>query len=138
MFGFPTTRIVAVLAAILIASVGAWGGWQYVQLQKAKVDVVTFKAERDEAAVARDKALEVNRQNQTFIMSLQQEKADVQSALNALDARRKVDAATIYKLSEIIRQQSANPENQVGLSPVLQAIVDQIQKNRDARVGVKK
>lgn len=138
MFGFPTTRIVAVIAALLIASVGAWGGWQYVQLQKAKVDVVTIKAERDEAAVARDKALEVNRQNQTFIMTLQQEKADVQSALNTLDARRKVDAATIYKLSEIIRQQSSNPENQVGLSPVLQAIVDQIQKNRDARVGVKK
>jgi hypothetical protein len=138
MFGFPTTRIVAVIAALLIASVGAWGGWQYVQLQKAKVDVVTMKAERDEAAAALDRALEINRKNQTFIMSLQQEKADVQFALNALDARRKVDAATISKLSEIIRQQSSNPENQVSLSPVLQAIVDQIQKNRDARVGVKK
>ncbi len=138
MFGFPTTRIVAILAAIAIAAVAAWGGWQYVQLQKAKVDVVTFKAERDEAAVARDKALEVNKQNQTFILSLQQEKADVQSALNALDVRRKADAVTISKLSDIIKQHSTNPANQIGISPVLQEVVGQIQQNRVTRSGVKK
>lgn len=134
MFGFETTKLVSIVAAILLAILGAWGGWQYIQLQKAKGDVVTFKAERDEAGVARDKALEVNSQNQIFITGLQQEKIDIQKALNTLEARKKNDDISINQLSKIIQNQATNPENQVKLSPVLKAVVDQIQKTRAARV----
>lgn len=134
MFGFETTKLVSIVAAILLAILGAWGGWQYIQLQKAKGDVVTFKAERDEAGVARDKALEVNSQNQIFIAGLQQEKIDIQKALNTLEARKKNDDISINQLSKIIQNQATNPENQVKLSPVLKAVVDQIQKTRAARV----
>jgi uncharacterized protein HemX len=133
MFGLLTTKVVGIGAAILLALLGAWGGWQYIQLQKAKVEAVTFKAERDEAGVARDKALEANSQNQVFIAKLQQEKIDIQSALNTLEARKKKDAISIDQLSKIIQNQTTNPENQVKLSPVLKAVLDQIQKTRVAR-----
>lgn len=130
-----TTKIIAIVAAIAIASVGAWGGWQYVKLQKAQSEAVRFQAERDEAAVARDKALEANKTNLAAIDQLQQEKADIQMSLNALEADKRKNQQVINNLSAAIRAGASDPANKVTLSPVLKATVDAIQRQRSGREG---
>ena len=130
-----TTKIIAIVAAIAIASVGAWGGWQYVKLQKAQSEAVRFQAERDEAAVARDRALEANKTNLATIDQLQLEKADIQASLNALEADKRKNQQVINNLSAAIRAGASDPANKVALSPVLKSTVDAIQRQRAGREG---
>ncbi len=130
-----TTKIIAIVAAIAIASVGAWGGLQYIKLQKAQSEAVRFQAERDEAAVARDKALEANKTNLAAIDQLQQEKADIQMSLNALEADKRKNQQVINNLSAAIRAGASDPANKVALSPVLKSTVDAIQRQRAGREG---
>jgi hypothetical protein len=137
MFGI-TTRVVAIAAAVLIAGVGAWGGWQYVKLQKSQAGIAQAVADRDHAVAQLDKAIAANKMNQETIDSLQQEKKDIETSLKNLEVARKRDATTIATLSGIIKEQAKNPENQVTLSPVLKAVVEQIQNNRMVRQGEKK
>lgn len=133
--GFFSTKVIAILAAIAIAAVGAWGGWQYVKLQKATTEAAQMKTQRDEAARARDEAIAANQVNQDTIDKLQQEKADIQASLNALEEDKRRNQKIINNLSAAIRAGANNPENQVKLSPVLKATVDAIQKQRDSRSG---
>lgn len=126
--GVKGIAILAVLAAL-----GGWAAWQTYQVSSAKAEAKAAKAERDEAGVARDKALEVNMANQATIGQLQQEKADIQRALSNLDADRRKNQQTINALSMTIRSMAQDPANKVELSPVLRATVDEIQKQRVAR-----
>lgn len=130
-----TTKIIAIAAVVAIASVGAWGGWQYVKLQQAQAEATRFQAERDEAAVARDKAIEANKTNLATIDQLQQEKADIQASLNALEADKRRNQQVINNLSAAIRAGANDPANKVALSPVLKSTVDAIQRQRTQREG---
>lgn len=133
--GFLTTKIIAVIAAILIAAVGTWGGLQYVKLQKAETEKVQAIADRDAIATERDEAIAANVASQVAIGLLQKEKADIQAALNALDADRKRNRALIANLSAAIKSQAADPANQVKLSPVLRTTIEAIQQQRAEREG---
>ena len=130
-----TTKFIVIGAALAIAGVGAWGGWQFVKLQHAKAEAIQFQSERDEAARARDAAIEANKINQQTIDQLQQEKADIQAALNALEADKRRNQQVINNLSAAIRAGANNPENQVKLSPAVRMTVDAIQKQREQREG---
>lgn len=138
MLGLFTTKLTAIIAAIMIACVGGWGAWQYVQLQKANVDRVSAIAERDKAGVERDKAIGVARENADTVTRLVQEKKDIEKSLANLAAARARDAVVIGDLKKIIDSQATNPENQVLLSPVLQAVLGKIQQERAKRAGVAK
>ena len=136
--GFFTTKVTAIIAAILIAAVGAWGGLQFVKLQKAQADKVQAEADRDHAAGERDKAIAANVTSQATIAQLQKEKEDIQASLNALEADRKKNQAVINNLSAAIRAQASDPANKVALSPVLKSTVDAIQRQRAEREGAPK
>ena len=137
MFSLISSKIIAIFAGIAIASSLAWGGYQYIKLQRSLVETATFKAERDEAAAARDLAIAVNSKNVFVINELKQEKLDIQRSLKNLEDRRKKDAVSIDNLTSIINAQASNPENKVKLSPVLQEVIDQIQKSRKKKEEVK-
>lgn len=130
-----TTKIITIGAAIAIASVGAWGGWQYVKLQSAQAEAAKLKNERDEAAQARDNAIDANVTNLAVIDQLQQEKADIQASLNALEADKRRNQQVINNLSAAIRASANDPANKVELSPVLKSTIDAIQRQRAQREG---
>lgn len=130
-----TTRIIAAVVAVVIAGLGAWGGVQFVRLKGAQADAARFQMERDEAATARDKAIEANKSNMETIGKLQQEKADIQASLNALEADRRRNQQVISNLSAAIRAGASDPANQVKLSPIVKSTVDAIQRERALREG---
>lgn len=133
MFGLLSTKLVAVCAALSIACIGAWGGLQYLKLQKSKAAQAQAVLEKEEAISARDKAIGIAAVNAQTIADLQAEKASADAAVASLEAKRKKDAVTIGKLGDIIAGQRNNPANQVALSPVLEAVVHQIQIDRANR-----
>lgn len=130
-----TTKIIAIAAGIAIASVGAWGGWQFVKLKQAQAEASRYQNERDEAARAREDAIDANRTNLDTIDKLQMEKADIQASLNALEADRRRTQQVINNLSAAIRASANDPANKVELSPVLRSTVDAIQRQRAEREG---
>lgn len=130
-----TARLVAIVAAVLIAAVGSWGGLQFIKVKEAQADAARFQTERDEAAAARDKAIDANKTNLATIDQLQQEKADIQASLNALEADKRRNQQVINNLSAAIRASASDPANKVALSPVLKSTVDAIQRQRLERQG---
>jgi hypothetical protein len=125
--------IKGVVIIALVLGLGGWAGYNHYQISSAKAERDTAIAERDEAGIARDKAVEANKVTQATIEQLTKEKADIQVALNNLDADRKKNQTVINNLSSVIRSMAADPANKVALSPVLQRTVDDIQKQRAAR-----
>ncbi len=130
-----TTKIIAIAAALAIAAVGGWGGLQYIKLKNSQAEAAKFQTERDAAARARDAAIEANKTNLATIDQLQQEKADIQASLNALEADKRRNQQVINNLSAAIRAGANDPANKVTLSPVLKSTVDAIQRQRAGREG---
>ena len=137
MFGI-TTQITAVVVAIAVSAGGVYLYKQRSALQEAHTQTKMYKAELEKSKISLSTALDVNEQNKLHITRLVQEKTDIQISMNNLELHRRKDAVTINNLSESIRKQASNPANQVLLSPVLQTVIDQIQKNRATRQGERK
>lgn len=128
--------IKGIAAIALIVALGGYVWNQNSKISQAATDLKTVTAERDLAAEQRDKAVGVNVENQTAIKQLTQEKIDIQTSLNNLEAARKKDAVVIGQLSTAIKAQASNPANKVTLSPVLRDVVSGIQAERNRRQGV--
>lgn len=125
--------VIGIKGAIIIALVlalGGWAGYKHFQVASAQAEAKQAIADRDQAGIARDKAIEANKVNQETIDALQQEKADIQTALNNLETDKKRNQQVINNLSATIRSMAQDPANKVTLSPVLKATVDAIQKQR--------
>lgn len=131
MFSKPI--LIAALVAIL--SIGAWGSIQWGKLQHEVAEKARITSERDKAIQERDALIEINKQNTLVIEQLRQEKADNEAAILALEERRRKDTVRITKLNKIIEDQRSNPANQVELSPVLQAVLQQLLLDRQARAA---
>ena len=131
MFSKPI--LIAALVAIL--SIGAWGATQWGKLQHEIAARAKVETERDTAIRERDALLEINKKNEAVIAQLRQEKADNEAAIAALEERRKKDTLRINKLNKIINDQRSNPANQVELSPVLQTVLQQLLRDRQARAA---
>jgi hypothetical protein len=128
--------VIGIKGAIIIALVlalGGWAGYKHFQVVSAQAEAKQAIADRDQAGIARDKALDANKVNQATIDALQLEKADIQTALNNLETDKKRNQQVINNLSATIRSMAQDPANKVALSPVLRATVDAIQKQRAAR-----
>jgi Tfp pilus assembly protein PilE len=133
MFGI-STKIIAIFAAIAIASVGAWGGLQYVKLQRANTARVEAVAAKESAERALDTAITANKTSTETIDAMKKEKKDIEVSLANLEAARQRDAKVITALGDVIKNQASNPENQVKLSPVLQEVIARIQAQRTPKV----
>lgn len=127
-----------VIIIALFLAVGGWAGFKTLQVSRAETKAKEAIEERDLAAMARDKAVAVNDANLKTIQQMNQEKELIQTSLNNLEEQRKKDSVNIGKLSDIISRGKSNPANQVGLSPVVQDVILQIQNDRAARAGVQK
>lgn len=141
MFGI-TTQITAVVVALTVSAGGAYIYKQrsdlLKQIETSQIEAKKYKILLETSTTSLTEALNINSQNKVFITRLEQEKVDIQISMNNLELHRRKDAVTINNLSETIRKQASNPANQVLLSPVLQDVIAQIQKNRDARQGEQK
>jgi hypothetical protein len=128
--------VIGIKGALIIALVlalGGWAGYKHFQVYSAQAEAKQAIADRDQAGIARDKALEANKINQATIDALQLEKADIQTALNNLETDKKRNQQVINNLSATIRSMAQDPANKVALSPVLKATVDAIQKQQAIR-----
>ncbi len=130
-----TTKIILIASAISIAAIG---GWQFIQRNSAEKDKIEAVTARDQALQNLAVALDANKSNQETIDQLQIEKISIQETLANLERNRQRDAKIISSLSAAIKDQSKDPANQVQLSPVLKAVIAQIQAERTKRQGEKK
>lgn len=118
---------------VLITALGSWAGYKHYQVTQAEERAAAAEVERDAAAVARDLAIKASTANLATIKELQNERDSIQLALNNLEADRRKNQAIIGNLSAAIRSTASDPANQVQLSPVLKATVEEIQKRRKER-----
>ena len=138
MFAVFFKMIGGIKGVAIIAALLAVGGWAFVQknnVKKANLARDQAIVQRDAAGVERDKAIAVARVNAATIKQLETEKKLADDSLVALDGLYKASLKRTNTREIIIREQASNPANQVGLSPVLQATVNDILADRAARRG---
>ena len=124
------TRPILIAAVLAFAALAAYTGWVQLKLSRTEAKVARAEQLTKEANTARDLALAANKTSQETIDKLQQEKADIEKSLVALEADRRRNAKVIGDLSATIRTMATDPANQAPLSPVLKETVKQIQANR--------
>lgn len=124
------SKPILIASAAAVIALGAYAGWTQLKLSRAEVKVAQAEQLVQEANTARDLALAANQTTQETIAKLQQEKADIERSLAALEADRRRNAKVIGDLSTTIRSMSSDPVNQQQLSPVLKETIRQIQANR--------
>lgn len=129
------TKIIGTVAAVAVLAVGSWGAWNYVKLQRAEKEKAEVIVQRDNAARARDEAIDAARTNQDTIDRLMVEKQDIERSLRALEENRRANRQLISRLSARVKEMTVDPVNQAPLSPVLKETVDAIQKQRAASEG---
>lgn len=135
LFGGVKNFAVAIVVALALAAGGLWVLKQKHALTKAQKDLVTVTQQRDDAARARDDAINVSKANVETIKKLQQEKQDALDAIEQQNERSKRDTATILAMGTALSAQANNPANKVELSPVLKQVLTSIQAERNKRAG---
>lgn len=131
-------NFIIIIILFISAGIIAVGVVGYAKLKRAESESLILKAERDKMSEALGKLVQINTQSQKAINDLEQEKIDIETSLKSLELRNLEDQKAVRQLSEIIKVQSVNPENQAKLSPVLQELVSKIQKNRNLKLKVSK
>jgi hypothetical protein len=126
----------AIGAIIGLTLVMAAGGWLYQQ--KRNLEKVTRErdqaiAQRDLTAGERDKAIAVAKENAVTITRLEEEKELVNTALNALSSARESSRASAGTREVIIRGQAAAPSSSARTAPVIGAVIEEVQVDRDRR-----
>lgn len=108
-------------------------GWVFVQKR-----AVTKAEEARDIAIAQqqqikgelDKALSANKENQDTIRKLQEEKDNIQLALNQRDADLQKIRNRVNKTDKTIDSQAGLPENKAPLSPVLKSVLQELEAER--------
>lgn len=118
---------------VLVLAVGGWVWNQKNNLDKAILERDTAIAQRDMVAVERDKAIAAARTNAETIARLEEDKRNVNEALNNLARARETNAQNTVTREVIIQNQATVPANASRAAPVLGAIVSEIQTDRDRR-----
>ena len=120
----------------IILLIVALGGYVYVQkrnVEKAELARDQAIAQRDSVAVERDKAIAAAKTNADTIDRLQEEKADINTALNNLAAAQVVNRNTTVKRQTTINSQASVPANAAQVAPTVGDTIDDIQRARLAR-----
>ena len=120
----------------IILLIAALGGYVYVQkrnVEKAELARDQAIAQRDSVAVERDKAIAAAKTNAETIDRLQEEKADINTALNNLAAAQVANRNTTVKRQTTINSQASIPANAAQVAPTVGDTIDDIQRARAAR-----
>ncbi len=125
-----------IIAALIIA--GLLGGGYFVyqqkmQLLKANEERVQMKAERDQAFIDREKAVDAAKTTNETLEKVLQERKDAEDAAKKLAAKDKANKVKIDQLNTIIDGLASQPESKVELSPILKETVRKIQTDRDTQ-----
>lgn len=119
-----------------IALVIALGGWVWTQKQNVKEAYLARDqaiAQRDIVASERDKAIGAAQANDATIKRLEQEKEDINNALNTLALARETNRTNTVTREVIIQNQASVPANAARAAPVLGAIIKEVQNDRVRR-----
>lgn len=122
---------IAVIGLILL--VGGWAFTQKRAVEKAELARDQAIVQRDQTARERDEAIAANKINTETIGQLEQEKADVNTALNNLAEAVERNRQTTVTREVIIQEQSTVPANAAKAAPILGTVIKNIQADRDRR-----
>ena len=92
-------------------------------------------AQRDLAGVERDKAISAANASNETVLRLEQDKRDINLALNTLAAAQSANRENTVTREVIIQSQANVPANAAQAAPVLGAIIAEVQNDRVRRRG---
>lgn len=121
------------LLAFAVLLVGGWGYSKHRAIEKLEVERDRAIVQRDSAAAQRDKAIQAAKDNALVVDTLKQEKADINTALNALASAQATNRTNTITREVIIQNQAADPLNSGQAAPVIKAIIAEVQEDRDER-----
>jgi hypothetical protein len=122
-----------IIAILIIGALGLWAYNLKSTATKAVLERDQAITQRDAIATERDKAITAARANAETVTKLEQEKSDVNLALNTLAAAQQVNSQNAITREVIIQNQSSVAANSAKAAPVLGVIVKEIQNDRVRR-----
>jgi len=123
----------------IIALVLALGTYIGVLHHKATVAETAQKVAEANAAQAnadRDKAIKVAQDNAATIAALNQEKQNINDALNTLQSAKNQNASNNQTRQVIITQGASVPANQAIAAPIIGTMIHTVQADRFGRRGI--
>lgn len=118
---------------LLIIAIGGWAFTQKRNVTKAELARDQAIVQRDMAGIERDKAITAARTNAETVTRLEQEKKDINDALNKLALAKEANRTNTVTREVIIQNQASVPANAAQAAPVLGAIIDEVQRDRTRR-----
>jgi len=122
---------IAVIALILL--VGGWAFTQKRAVEKAELARDQAIVQRDMAGQQRDKAIAAAQLSDATITRLEQEKKDINDALNTLALAKETNRTNTVTREVIIQNQATVPANSAQAAPVLGSIIAEVQRDRVRR-----
>ncbi len=120
---------------LLIVALGGWAYYQKTKLDDAIAAKDTAISQAQGIAAERDKAIAAARTNAETISRLEQDKADINLALNTLASAKESNRKNTVTREVIIQNQSTVPANAATVAPVIGTIINEIQLDRVRRRG---
>ena len=127
---FSIKNYITLGAIAIAASAIAYGAWRFYDLNR---DLEVAVLEKNNALAAVSILEKANAENIKTIEMLITEKQFADSIAAQLKEELAKDKKQIRQLQKTIKNHSANPANQVGISPVMQDVINQIQEQRKLR-----
>jgi Zn-dependent metalloprotease len=121
-----------VMIALILAALG-WVAVQKRAVTRAEAARDAAIVQRDQAGIERDKAIAVAKTNAETITQLEQEKADINTALNNLAAAQTANRAATTVRETIIQRQATAPTSTAVVAPVIASIITAVQEDRVRR-----
>ena len=118
---------------ILLVVVGAWAYTQKHNVTEANLARDQAIVQRDQAGVERDKAIAIAKTNAETVTRLEQEKRDINDALNSLAQAKEANRGNTVTREVIIQNQASVPANSAVAAPVLGSIIAAVQDDRVRR-----
>ncbi|WP_407308405.1 hypothetical protein [Acinetobacter sp.] len=132
------TLIGGIKGVIFLVLTVALGGWIFTQKQhidQALLERDKAIAQRDIVVAERDKAIDAATTNDETISRLEDEKRDINFALNSLAAAKDNNRSNTVTREIIIQNQAAIAANAAQAAPVLSSIITEVQNDRTRRRG---
>lgn len=122
-----------IIIILIVAALGLWAYNLKSTATKAVLERDQAITQRDAIATERDKAITAARTNAETVTKLEQEKSDVNLALNTLAAAQQVNGTNTVTREVVIQNQAAIPANSAIAAPVLSDIITEVQTDRVRR-----
>lgn len=118
---------------LLIIAIGGWAFNLKHNVTKAELARDQAIVQRDMAGAQRDKAIAAAQVTAETNVRLEQEKADINTALNNLAKAKETNRTNTVTREVVIQNQSTVPANSARAAPVLVSIIKEVQGDRDRR-----